>query len=896
MSKVTIGGGSRSLAIETPTVAFPGRTLHYTFEQVDPNSPLLKKLLAAKSSGETIVLLAQKQEDQKPEIDPASLSMDELRWQQCQAELLSREVWQNKAAYNAGVVANVKACVLRGSTLKLTFETTGRVAVKRLEDKGGWQEVVTDPWPYDNGDEKHSEPLALADLARRDAIELVKARYPAQFTLSAAFENKASEMTAVKMVRELSALDSPSALSDYLIETLFANNPERQILHAPEGHRQELLERNSLEGRLSKLLEIVAFSKKMAESFNKLTAEIAMNEALATQKEEFLRTFGHMLSIGRQNNYMLDIKRLFGDMAGPGEETAQMSSDLTKLKALLDAKNLPPVMKQEVADVIQQITEAPFSPETPMLKNFLKWVAKVPWGANDHSPVKSSLTDLIQTLDDNHYGQKQVKDAVVLYLARKLHAKAHAAQAKGKIMCLVGPPGVGKTRIAEVIAEALGLEFVRMAIGGVKDEAALRGFMRTYTGAQPGTPVKLMAKAGKTNPLFLLDEIDKGDEPIQSAALELLDPNQNHGFNDRYLENYDFSQTFFVATANDWDKISPALKDRMEYIYVPSYLAMEKLEIAKRHLIPKTMKATGLENLAWNDDAILEMIERYTWEAGVRDLGRNISKVCDTICKERILADEAAAKNPDAVKSPPTTQVTTEFVKTCLGKPTNSFKLSKQEDKVGVVTGLVVYRGAGGDLGFFKATKHKRTGEAFDITFTGNFKDIMKESVKVVSRFIEDNATRLGIPEEAIKGHSAHVHAENISMPKDGPSAGLTMTAAVVSALTGVPIQKDVAMTGEIDISGDAHPIGGVREKLVAAARAGIKKVLIPRLNYEQDWDDIPDSLKNDLNFQIVPDDTIFDVLEHALVKKAQPANDHKFALSSLSSTAPGSICEPVSP
>jgi ATP-dependent Lon protease len=480
------------------------------------------------------------------------------------------------------------------------------------------------------------------------------------------------------------------------------------------------------------------------------------------------------------------------------------------------------------------------------VRNYLDWMLGIPW--NKKSKIKKDLTIAQGVLDDDHFGLDKVKDRIVEYLAVQQRANKLA----GPILCLVGPPGVGKTSLGKSIAKATGREFVRMALGGVRDEAEIRGHRRTYIGSMPGKVIQSMKKAKKSNPLFLLDEIDKmgmdfrGDP--SSALLEVLDPEQNATFMDHYLEvEYDLSSVMFVTTANTLN-IPPALMDRMEIIRIAGYTEDEKVEIAKRHLLPKAVRDHALQakEFSVTDDAIRAMIQTYTREAGVRSLERELMK----------LARKAVTEILKTKK--PSVNITQDNLSDYLGVPRYRYGQVEGEDQVGVVTGLA-WTEVGGELLTIEGVMMPGKGK---MTVTGNLKDVMKESISAAASYVRSRAIDFGIEPPLFEKRDIHVHVPEGATPKDGPSAGVAMVTAIVSVLTGIPVKADVAMTGEITLRGRVLPIGGLKEKLLAALRGGIKKVLIPEEN-AKDLADIPDNVKSGM--EIIPVARVGEVLRHAL-------------------------------
>jgi ATP-dependent Lon protease len=486
------------------------------------------------------------------------------------------------------------------------------------------------------------------------------------------------------------------------------------------------------------------------------------------------------------------------------------------------------------------------------VRNYLDWLLSLPWGVK--SKVKRDLPFAQSVLDADHFGLDKVKERIIEYLA----VQSRTNKMKGPILCLVGPPGVGKTSLGKSIAKATGREFIRMSLGGVRDEAEIRGHRRTYIGSMPGKIIQSMKKAKKSNPLFLLDEIDKmgmdfrGDP--SSALLEVLDPEQNSTFMDHYLEvEYDLSSVMFVTTSNTLN-IPPALLDRMEIIRIAGYTEEEKMEIGKRHLVPKVMENHALDKKEFEitDDAIYEAIRRYTREAGVRNLEREINTIARKAVKDLMMTKKKKIK------------VTPDVVNQYLGVQKFKHGEAEREDQVGVVTGLA-WTEVGGELLTIEALMMPGKGK---MTVTGNLKDVMKESISAASSYVRSRAPSIGVKPPVFDKKDIHVHVPEGATPKDGPSAGIAMVTAIVSVMTGIPVRKDVAMTGEITLRGRVLPIGGLKEKLLAALRGGIKKVMIPEEN-AKDLADIPDAVKNGM--EIIPVAMMDDVLKQVLVRMPEP-------------------------
>jgi ATP-dependent Lon protease len=546
------------------------------------------------------------------------------------------------------------------------------------------------------------------------------------------------------------------------------------------------------------------------------------------------------------NEQMKAIQKELGEGEDGRDEVAELEERIKKTKLTKEAR------EKANAELKKLRNMSPMSAESTVVRNYLDWMLSIPWGKN--SKVKHDLHNAQEVLDTDHYGLDKVKDRIVEYLAVQSRQK----KIKGPILCLVGPPGVGKTSLGQSIAKATGREFVRMALGGVRDEAEIRGHRRTYIGSMPGKIVQSMKKAKKSNPLFLLDEIDKmgmdfrGDP--SSALLEVLDPEQNSTFMDHYLEvEYDLSNVMFVTTANTLN-IPPALMDRMEIIRIAGYTEDEKVEIAKRHLLPKAIREHALQPKEFNvsEEAIREVIRVYTREAGVRNLERELMKLARKAVTEIVKTKAKAIK------------VTPENLDDYLGVPRFRYGQVEGEDQVGVVTGLA-WTEVGGELLTIEGVMMPGKGK---MTVTGNLRDVMKESISAAASYVRSRAVDFGIEPPLFDKRDIHVHVPEGATPKDGPSAGTAMATAIVSVLTGIPVRKDIAMTGEITLRGRVLPIGGLKEKLLAALRGGIKKVLIPEEN-AKDLAEIPESVKNGL--EIIPVSRVGEVLQHALVRMPEP-------------------------
>ena len=599
-------------------------------------------------------------------------------------------------------------------------------------------------------------------------------------------------------------------------------------LRISEEDKMKYLQMTSVEERLTDLLKEIEKEKHIAQLEMKINQEVkrSLDEH---QKEFYLR------------EKMKAIQKELGDDYSKESVSQEFREKVQSLQ-------MPEAVKQKALEEIKRFEMLPAnSSEAGVVRTYLEWLVAIPW--NVQTEDNKDILFAEQTLNDQHFGLEKVKERILEYLA----VKTMTGKNPSTILCLVGPPGVGKTSLARSIADALGRKFVKVSLGGVKDESEIRGHRRTYLGALPGRMIQAMKKAGTTNPVFLLDEIDKmasdhkGDPA--SAMLEVLDPEQNSHFSDHYLEEeYDLSQVLFVATANYLENIPAPLRDRMDIIHVDSYTEQEKAEIATRYLIPRQLEAHGLttEQLTVADGVVMEMIQYYTREAGVRQLERLVGSICRKVAR-KLLTEKLE-----------TVHVNSEVLVSLLGKHKFTHGLVEQEDQIGVVTGLA-YTQFGGDILPVEVTYYKGTGK---MVLTGKLGDVMKESAQTAISYVRANAERFGIDPLMFKDHDIHIHVPEGATPKDGPSAGVTMTTALVSALAKKSVKREVGMTGEVTLRGRVLPIGGLKEKSISAHRAGLKVVIMPKDN-EKDLDDIPQSVKEDITF--IPVSTIDEVLQQAL-------------------------------
>jgi len=621
----------------------------------------------------------------------------------------------------------------------------------------------------------------------------------------------------------LSNIQKPSRLADRAVS----------LLTVPNQEKQEVLEELEVKKRVEKTITLLTREIQRIKLGEEIQTEVH-DEISKTQREYYLR------------EQMKAIKRELGE----DEETVEIK----ELEDRIKAAGLPEEAEKVAMKELDRLTRIPTqSPEYSVSRTYIEWLADLPWSQSSDDQINVKKAEKI--LDEDHYGLEKVKERILEYLAvRNLKQERNPdGVVRGPILCFSGPPGVGKTSLGKSIARAIGREFVRMSLGGVRDEAEIRGHRRTYIGALPGRIIQSMKKAGTNNPVFMLDEIDKLGSDFRgdpsSAMLEVLDPEQNDSFSDHYLEvNFDLSKVMFITTANYQDAIPPALRDRMEILEFSGYIEDEKIKIAQRHLIPKQIEENGLtkKEVSLDKAAISELVRSYTRESGVRNLEREIANVLRKVARDMV---EKTFKK---------IRVTKTKVLDYLGAPRFYSELAERTTKPGVVTGLA-WTAAGGDILFIESSKMKGKGT---LTLTGQLGDVMKESATAALTYVRSHTDILGIPEDFHEKTDVHVHVPAGAIPKDGPSAGVSMFASIVSLLTGKPVKDKLAMTGEITLRGNVLPIGGVKEKVTAAHRSGIKHIILPDHN-KKDLEEIPDHIKKDLNFYFAKE--IMDVIDVAL-------------------------------
>jgi ATP-dependent Lon protease len=709
--------------------------------------------------------------------------------------------------YKVGTIASVMQLLkLPDNTVKVLVEGTSRAKIRNFIKGEKFHQVEVDFIKEIIPDDPEIEAISRSCLME--------------------FEN----YTKINRKIPTDTFSSVSEIDDYskIADTIASN------LQIKLSQKQKILETNNLKERFELILSFLEGEIDVLQTEKRIRGRVK-RQMEKTQREYYL------------NEQMKAIQKELGkEGEDGGDDTAELEKKLETLK-------LPKDVKEKAKSEFKKLKQmSPMSAEATVVRNYLDWIVSIPWSKKSrfNKPIKYSE----DILDNDHYGLEKVKERIIEYIAVQKRTK----KLKGPILCLVGPPGVGKTSLGKSIAQSTGREFVRVSLGGVRDEAEIRGHRRTYIGSLPGRIIQSMKKVTTKNPLFLLDEIDKlgsdyrGDP--SAALLEVLDPEQNDKFNDHYLEvDYDLSDIMFITTANTLN-IPPALMDRMEIIRIAGYTENEKLEISKKHLLPKVYKQHGLAEteISVDETALLETIRRYTKESGVRSLERELSKIARKATKKLVSNESKDLK------------ITKDNISDYLGVYKYRYGEAERDDQIGIVTGLA-WTEYGGELLTIEGAMMPGKGR---MTVTGNLKDVMKESISAAASYVRSNATKYGIKPPLFDKRDIHVHVPEGATPKDGPSAGVAMATAIISLMTQVPVRKDVAMTGEITLRGRVLPIGGLKEKLLAAARGGIKTVFIPEEN-KKDLSEISEEITKDL--KIIPVTKIDEIIDAALVSKLDP-------------------------
>jgi ATP-dependent Lon protease len=708
--------------------------------------------------------------------------------------------------YRVGTVSTILQLLkLPDGTVKVLVEGGRRASIVAFKETEAYFEAFVDTIPDQATDAKELEALGRSVVSQ--------------------FEQyiKLNKKIAPEVLVSLNQIEEPSKLADTVASHLNLKIAEKQ-----------------------ELLEVAKVSDRLERVFGHMESEIGV---LQVEKRIRNRVKRQMEKTQREyylNEQLKAIQKELGEGEEGKDETAELEAKIKKTKLSKEAR------EKALAELKKLKTMSPMSAEATVVRNYLDWMLSIPW--KKRTKIRNDVVEAEKFLEGDHYGLEKVKERIIEYLA----VQARSPKVRGPILCLVGPPGVGKTSLGKSIAKATGRNFVRMSLGGVRDEAEIRGHRRTYIGSMPGKVLQGMKKAKSSNPLFLLDEVDKlgadwrGDP--SSALLEVLDPEQNSTFNDHYLEvDYDLSDVMFVTTANSLRMPGP-LMDRMEIIRIPGYTEDEKVEIAKRHLITKQSEAHGLKSDEWSisDDALRDLIRYFTREAGVRNLEREIANLARKAVKEIV------------TKKTKKVAITMKNVEKYAGVRKFRFGETEAEDMVGVVTGLA-WTEVGGEILTIESVLLPGKG---NVKHTGKLGDVMQESVSAALSYVRSRSTKFGIKPTLFEKRDIHVHVPEGATPKDGPSAGVAMATSIVSILTGIPVRRDVAMTGEITLRGRILPIGGLKEKLLAALRAGITTVFIPKEN-EKDLAEIPDNVKKHL--KLIPVADVDEVIAQALARRPEP-------------------------
>lgn len=707
--------------------------------------------------------------------------------------------------FEIGTLATVLQLLkLPDGTVKVLVEGVQRAKALRYTDRSEYFEADAAVLEDELGERVEAEALARSVVTEFEGYV------------------KLNKKVSPEVVGVVQQIEDYAKLADTVASHLAVKIPDKQTI----------LETTSVPERLEKVLGLMESEISVLQVEKRIRTRVK-RQMEKTQREYYL------------NEQMKAIQKELGDEEGK-DELAELEDKIKKTKLSKEAR-------EKATHELKKLRQmSPMSAEATVVRNYLDWLLSIPW--NKKTKVKKDLKLAQDVLDGDHYGLDKVKERIVEYLA----VQQRTNKLTGPILCLVGPPGVGKTSLGKSIAKATGREFVRVSLGGVRDEAEIRGHRRTYIGSMPGKIIQSMRKAKSSNPLFLLDEIDKMGADFRgdpsSALLEVLDPEQNHTFNDHYLEvDYDLSNVMFVTTANTLN-IPPPLMDRMEIIRIAGYTEPEKVEIARKHLIPHAIAKHGLNSKEWSidDEALQTVIRRYTREAGVRNLERELSTLIRKAVKDLVITKKKSVK------------VTEKDLGEYLGVPKYRYGEIEDADQIGVVTGLA-WTDVGGELLTIEAAMMPGKGK---MTVTGNLRDVMKESISAAASYVRSRAIAFGIEPPLFDKRDIHVHVPEGATPKDGPSAGVAMVTAIVSVMSGISVRRDVAMTGEITLRGRVLPIGGLKEKLLAALRGGIKTVLIPEEN-AKDLVEIPDSVKSGL--EIIPVSRMDEVLTHALTRAPEP-------------------------
>ena len=708
--------------------------------------------------------------------------------------------------HSVGTIGSVLQLLkLPDGTVKVLVEGGRRARVQSFAENADFFEANAEILDETNNDPQELEALSRSVVAEFEQYVKLNKKIPPEVLVS------------------LNQIDDPGKLADTV-----ASHLQLKI-----SDKQELLEIQSASERLERVYSLMEGEIGVMQVEKKIRSRVK-RQMEKTQREYYL------------NEQLKAIQKELGEGDEGRDELTELEEKITKTKFTTEAR------EKATAELKKLRNMSPMSAEATVVRNYLDWMVNIPW--RKRSKVKKDINFAENVLNEDHYGLAKVKERILEYLAVQQRAK----KLKGPILCLVGPPGVGKTSLGKSIARATGRKFVRMSLGGVRDEAEIRGHRRTYIGSLPGKIIQSMKKAKASNPLIMLDEVDKlgadfrGDP--SSALLEVLDPEQNHAFNDHYLEvDYDLSDVMFITTANTL-RIIPALLDRMEVIRISGYTEDEKVEIAKQHLIPKQIDAHGLKEGEWalSDEGLRSLIRQYTREAGVRNLEREIAGLSRKATRDIVQHGRGRVR------------VTMKNLEKYAGVPRYRSSEIEEKDLIGVCTGLA-WTEVGGELLSVEAITLPGKGR---ITITGKLGDVMQESVQAAASYVRSRSIAFGVKPTVFEKRDIHVHVPEGATPKDGPSAGTAMICAIVSVLTQNPIRRDIAMTGEITLRGRVLPIGGLKEKLLAALRAGVSTVLIPREN-EKDLAEIPDNVKRGM--EIIPVDIVDDVLKHALTKPLVP-------------------------